>query len=412
MKILICAYACEPNKGSEPEVGWQMVNEIAKLLPNDTIYVVTKANNKEVIEKEDYPSNIKFIYYELPKWLTFWKKGGRGIRTYYYLWMIGASLYMKRQNINFDIVHHITFVNDWLPSFFSLLKNKNNKFIWGPIGSNDPIENKFLDGNRQKIIEKIRITLQIFFRNFDPMFYFCKNKADCIIGINNNVKNKLSLDDKISFIVEPAIGIKKDILRNINKKVSNDNVFRIISVGRLIYIKNFKLTILSFATFLKNNPQIKNIKLQIVGDGEDRRSLETLVEELGLQNYVEFIGEVSLSKVQDYFSNADIFLFPTLENAGFVILEAMSNYLPVVAMDYGGPQQFVRHNTKEQLVSSKQSYNDIVISLAKNIEKLYFDKTLREKIGQQNHQDVLKNYTWETKARRIVTLYKELLDEA
>ena len=75
MNIFLGAYACEPNNGSEPEVGWQMVNEIAKAMPDDNIYAVTKLNNRGVVEKEGYPSNVKFFYYALPKWFTFWKKG-------------------------------------------------------------------------------------------------------------------------------------------------------------------------------------------------------------------------------------------------------------------------------------------------------------------------------------------------
>ena len=42
MNIFLGVYACEPNNGSEPEVGWQMVNQIANLLVNDNIYAITK----------------------------------------------------------------------------------------------------------------------------------------------------------------------------------------------------------------------------------------------------------------------------------------------------------------------------------------------------------------------------------
>ena len=156
---------------------------------------------KEIVENEGYPLNVEFFYYAPPKWLTFWKKGGRGIRTYYYLWLIGAARFMKKKNISFDIVHHITFVNDWMPSFFHLLKTKENRFIWGPIGSNDPIDFKFYDNTKMKIKEIITNVLKNFYRNFDPSFYICKAKADCIIGINDNVKNKLNLDKNKFFII-------------------------------------------------------------------------------------------------------------------------------------------------------------------------------------------------------------------
>jgi len=411
MNVFLGVYACEPNNGSEPEVGWQMVNEIANAMPTDNIYAVTKLNNKEVIEKEGYPSNVKFFYYAPPKWLTFWKQGGRGIRTYYYIWLIGAALFMKRQKIKFDIVHHITFVNDWLPSFFHLLKTKENKFIWGPIGSHDPIESKFLDGSKRKNIEKIRIFLQLFFRNLDPSFHICKAKADCIIGINDNVRKKLNLSDTKNFLSEPAIGMRKSIVNEMIYVEKDSKTFTIVSVGRLLYIKNFKLTISSFAKFLENNPNITNVKLQIIGEGGDRQSLLNLVHDLNIENFVEFTGNIPLHEVQENFEKANLFLFPTLENAGFVTLEAMSNSLPVLAMEYGGPEQFIKNNTEHQLVSSTVEYDEIAKNLAKKIEVFYNDKELCTKVGTQNRQDILDNFTWEAKAQKMKNIYLELLDE-
>ncbi|MDA7742035.1 glycosyltransferase [Francisellaceae bacterium] len=410
MNILLGAYACEPNNGSEPEVGWQMANEIARAMPEDKIYVITKSNNKPVIEKEHYPANLKFYYYGIPQWLSFWKKGGRGIRTYYYFWMIGAARFMKAQNIKFDIIHHITFVNDWLPSFFLLLKNKQNKFIWGPIGSNDPISNIFLDGRKRIRVEKIKIISRYLFRLINPSFHFCKRRSDCIIGINANVRKKLALGQNQHFIDESAIGVSKSVIEQLSFSSRPSNKFLVISVGRLVYIKNFKLTVLVFAKFLKNNPS-SNACLQIIGEGHDRELLEKLVKALGIVRQVEFIGKVSLSKVQEYLSNASVFLFPTLENAGFVTLEAMSHKLPVLAMDYGGPQQFVQSFKKEQLVSAYEPYDQITETLANNLEKFYLDRKLRKEIGERNHKDVLENFTWEAKAQRMKKLYKELVNE-
>jgi len=408
MNILLGVYACEPNNGSEPEVGWQMVNEIAKLMPNDTVYAITKKNNYKSIEEADYPKNLKFYYYAPPKWLTFWKKGGRGIRTYYYIWLIGASLYMKKQNLKFDIVHHITFVNDWLPSFFYLLKTKQNKFIWGPIGSHDPINFKFLDGNKRKLIESIRIFLQIFFRKLDPSFFICRLKADCIIGINENVKTKLHLDAKKYFIAEPAIGIKRDLLDKV--ELSEKKSFIVISVGRLLYIKNFKLTIVAFSKFLKTVPKNADVKLQIVGDGSDKQSLSKLAQDLDIERYIEFTGNIPLAKVQENFAKASLFLFPTLENAGFVTLEAMSHSLPVLAMDYGGPQQFIKSNIDKQLVDVSKDYDKIAQDLAFKLEMFYLDSKLVSSVGMQNKEDIRKYFTWEAKAKKMKNLYMELIN--
>lgn len=64
LTILLSAYACEPNKGSEPEVGWQWANALSKLGHN--VHVITRANNKVNIEKNiKKHKNLNFIYYDL-----------------------------------------------------------------------------------------------------------------------------------------------------------------------------------------------------------------------------------------------------------------------------------------------------------------------------------------------------------
>jgi hypothetical protein len=79
LKVLISAYACEPHKGSEPGVGWNWAKQIAKFAE---VWVITRANNREVIEEELKRSpepNLHFIYVDLPKWMRFWKKKQRGV---------------------------------------------------------------------------------------------------------------------------------------------------------------------------------------------------------------------------------------------------------------------------------------------------------------------------------------------
>ena len=48
MRILLSAYACEPNKGSEPEVGWKWAITLSK--KGNEVYVITRKNNKNNIE--------------------------------------------------------------------------------------------------------------------------------------------------------------------------------------------------------------------------------------------------------------------------------------------------------------------------------------------------------------------------
>ena len=113
-KILVSAYACEPEHGSEPGVGWNWLTQIAV---NHDVTVITKENNRLYLDQGiiDNPLlSITPVYVAVPRWLSFWKKKQRGVRTYYYLWQFFAYLQarkLNRQN-KFDLAHHVTFVND------------------------------------------------------------------------------------------------------------------------------------------------------------------------------------------------------------------------------------------------------------------------------------------------------------
>ena len=126
-------YACEPGKGSEPGVGWNAVREVARF---HKVWAITRANNRRSIEQaltEEPMPNVHWIYFDLPRWARFWKKGHRGVRFYYYLWQIGIYSKAKKlhRRVGFDLAHHITFVKYWVPSLISLLPIP---FVWGPVG--------------------------------------------------------------------------------------------------------------------------------------------------------------------------------------------------------------------------------------------------------------------------------------
>ncbi len=120
-KVLISAYACEPGMGSEGGVGW---NFVCQLAAKHDLWVLTRANNQEVIEADADPAvaGVNFVYVDLPRWLRFWKKGKRGHQLYYILWQIWILFATRklRRELSFDLIHHITFGRYWIPSLLAL----------------------------------------------------------------------------------------------------------------------------------------------------------------------------------------------------------------------------------------------------------------------------------------------------
>lgn len=403
LKILVCAYACEPGKGSEPEVGWNWVKLIARFAET---WVITRTNNKEVIEKEleKHPfSHLHFIYIDLPKWMRFWKKGPRGVRTYYYLWQLIAfkEAFRFHKKIGFDLAHQVTFVNDWLPSFISLLPLP---FVWGPIGSNLPLPREFLPHLRSLFLEKTRLLIQNLFRICDPFFYMTLFKAKKIIMIEPCLSKRypFTLVSPNKFIFQPAIGIDSfSPLKSIGNKRTN---LTIVSVGRLTYIKGFHLSLKAFARVCKRIP---DIELKIIGEGSEQKNLEALAFKEGIRSKVIFLGNLKRERVYKELKSSDIFLFPSFEGGGIVVLEAMASGLPVICLDYGGPGKMVSKECgiKIKLTALEQTIND----LAEAILRLAKDSKLRKKMGDMARKRVEEFYTWDKKGEFIQKVYQAVL---
>ena len=147
----------------------------------------------------------------------------------------------------------------------------------------------------------------------------------------------------------------------------------------------------------------RDICLWIAGDGLCRNKLRKKTTEL-LPGRVHFLGKIARDEMHCYYSGADIFAFPGIEESlGMVYLEAQSCNLPVVACkDWGGGEAVV-HN-KTGLLSSATKLSDFT----KNLDRLLEDPRLRNVLGQNGgnhirlHHDLNRNYALLQEKLRII----------
>ncbi len=143
MKVLISAYACEPNKGSEPGVGWNWARAAAA---QHDVWVLTRSNNRtpwRLRSSHEPTPSLHFVYLDLPPWLRFWKRGRHGVRLYYNLWQLAAGTKARRMHAErqFDVVHHVTFANAWLPA---LVCSTPAPFVLGPVSGGQSVPLRLL----------------------------------------------------------------------------------------------------------------------------------------------------------------------------------------------------------------------------------------------------------------------------
>jgi glycosyltransferase involved in cell wall biosynthesis len=399
LKVLVAAYACEPGKGSEPGVGWNMAKQISR---DHEAWVVTKDNNRAPIEgalaQEPNP-NLHFVYVGLPRWLTFWKKGPRGVRAYYYLWQFAAWRASRRlgREVRFDLAHHVTFVNDATFSFLGLLPHP---YVWGPIGSHPLCPPVLLTGWRSLLADRCRYGFRAALRSLDPLFWLSAARAKLIVGISKDTGDRFPLSWLASrkFLVSPAIGVEEMPL--VAGRCRGNGRFCVLFVGRLVFLKGPQLAVRAFATFAAGHPKAE---LRIVGGGPMRAHLHRLAANLGVADRVHFSGWLDREAVLEEMAAADVFLFPSGEGGGMVVLEAMAHGLPVVCLDYGGPGEMVDAGCGFRANGTTQGGTEE--ELARALQRLAADKGLRVRMGASAQANAETHHLWCRRADVIQAIY-------
>jgi glycosyltransferase involved in cell wall biosynthesis len=405
LRLLVSAYACEPDKGSEPAVGWNWVRQISRF---HGVWVVTRANNREPIERalasRPLP-NVHWVYFDLPRWMRFWKKGQRGVHPYYYLWQLGAYFVARKlhRKVGFDLAHHVTFVNYWMPSFLALLPIP---FVWGPVGGGESAPRAFwrcfsLRGKAHELFRDIARRLG----EHDPFVRLTARRAVVSLAATHQTEGRLRVLGCRNVRVFSQVGLPQDEIRQLAAfRFRQGSRFRLVSIGNLVHWKEFDLSLRAFALFERQSP---TSECWVIGDGPERKRLMGVAGELGVTRSVTFWGAIPRWQVLEKLRECDVLVHPSLhDSGGWVCVEAMAAGRPVVCLDLGGPGLQVTQDTgiKVPAVSPEQA----VRGLAEAFYKLASDPQLRARLGLAGRKRVAEQFDWDRKGLLTARLYGSL----
>ena len=144
--------------------------------------------------------------------------------------------------------------------------------------------------------------------------------------------------------------------------------------------------------------------LVLLGDGPQRRELETMVHKLDLDGQVSFIGRVP--NVADYLRVSDVFVLPSFnEGLSNALIEAMAAGLAVVASETSGSVDILKHGHNGLLFPCGDPQ-----ALAGNLALMLHSPTLRQRLGQAARRTVERNFELGHITDQYLALYRTLLD--
>lgn len=404
MNILAIAYACEPDRGSEPGVGWNWVKLIADHKEHN-ITVLTRANNKPVIDKYMMSHNdmkADFIYYDLPKWILKYKHGDRGIKLFYSLWQIGVIKHIKK-NVDisqYDLIWDFNFGSLNLPLFTYKLKKK---YVIGPVSTKKKMPEAYI--KKMSLKGRMKYAIQQFMKEHlwsNPIVWKALKKADRVILCNEMSKEFLPKCQREKAQVVFHNGIVEEDYPKYQGKSEHGDKLELIYAGRLIDTKNIE-TAINALKIVKDSG--RDFSFDIYGNGNLKEKLEKQVTNLGLEKNITFHKKVSQQELFAEYIKKDCFLFPSLlEISSTAVMEAMFCGLLPVSMDircmefiYNGSPA-IRVPCIAPEVDAKEIAHKILSLETAEIKKL----------KDECYDFAKNNFIWETRRNEITTLLNKL----
>jgi glycosyltransferase involved in cell wall biosynthesis len=302
--------------------------------------------------------------------------------TLFFNYKILIKLFNLRKN-NIKIMH----IYSYLFSFFiKLLYDPFSlRYKWIYDIRSGPIENK-----------KKSSILYYFFKQllvFESLFF------DRILIINEGMKKEIFKNNTNSKITIIPLGIDTSLFCKKRRKYNllhnyqiDPNNFLLVYVGAVSSKRKLDKMIFGFKDAYSN---LKNLKLFIIGEGDDLIRLKQLTAELCLSNNVYFLGYINYNKIPDYLSLIDVALayVPILPSFNYQpptkTIEYLSYSLPVIATRTDGNCNFIINNVNGILIDDDDK------SVSKAIMTLYKNRKLRQKLIKNSRSSIIQ-YDWRT----------------
>lgn len=385
MRILMSAFSCGPNTGSEPGIGWNWAIEAARL--GHEVHVITQTEYQREIEAEiktgSLPPTLSFEFF-MPSWLAALRDAGcnAGLESMTWpivspLWQIALVQYLGQRRLadTFDVIHHITLGGVRHPTLLGTLPLP---LVLGPLGGGEraPMALRKSFPWRGWLKDLVRDVHTASLR-LDPITRSACSRALVVYARTPESRDCLPCvtPDEVGLRLE--LGIREVAGMPMTPKVPG--TLRLMYAGQHVYWKGGHLALRALA---KSRQAGLRVHLTMVGSGPEAESWKRLARDQAIEDAITWRGQIPYDAMKAAYEENDAFLYPSLhDSSGNVVLEALSRGLPVICLDLGGPGAIVTPASGRVIPTRHQTEEECVAGLAAAIHQLANEPDLLQRLS-------------------------------
>jgi glycosyltransferase involved in cell wall biosynthesis len=399
MRILLSAYACRPNAGSEPGVGWNWATYLAAR--GIEVHALVAKRNEEPIKaglRVNPVANLHFTYVPAP---YEWAKKSEAL--HYVCWQAAALKAAKKlaSEFQFQLAHHVTYASVHVPS---QLWRLGIPVVFGPVGGGQTAPPSMLPYfGAEKYRERLRSSLTRAL-GLSPFHKQWLRRMSFVLAANRDTLNIVQALGCKNASLMCDTAIPSDYFAAAPRNfVERSGALRLLWVGRMLTRKALPLALDALQKVHKN------VTLTIAGDGTDPQTVHEMVRDRSLQQRVFWKGSrLTYTDLQTAYADHDAILFTSLRDSfGSQVLEAMAMGLPIISVDLHGAHDWVPDGAslKVAVASPKKT----VRNLADAIEKYASLSPLSRNQMSMHAWNFAKTQSWSARAEFCEKLYEEVL---
>jgi glycosyltransferase involved in cell wall biosynthesis len=398
MKIILVSYALSPSRGSEGAVGWGWASGLARI---HDVTVVSRAINREDVESylKQHP--------EL-KFRVHWVSTGDGTESViahrtYLKWLRLTSKLCKEltSKEKFDMIQLVSYGTISVPVD---LWDCGVPFVLGPVGGGQTLNPIYQEVLGTMPLEARLRNLRIKLLPYHPLIRRTAQKAGFVLATNRETED-LARRCGARTILFNATGIREEFLLDEPPVKQKRPGLRMLWVGRMLYRKGVPLALRAMKVALR-----RDLTLDLVGAGPMESRWRAMVDELGLKKQVVFHGQVPFERVFDFYDQADLFVFPSVNDSfGSQLLEAASRGLPILALNHQGADVLIPDSVAWKV--PVDSVNNTINGMAEAMSTLA-DSPQRLSAMSIAALQYARTESWPRRVVRMSKLYEQLLPTA